>query len=308
MSIRYDGKVAIVTGAGQGLGRCHAIALAARGAKVVVNDLGGAKDGTGASSDAARAVVAEIEAAGGEAIANGANVAQYAEVEGMVQQAMEKWGRVDILVNNAGILRDKSFAKMTMSDFRLVVDVHLMGAAICCKAVWETMRSQGYGRIVMTTSSSGLYGNFGQANYGAAKMALVGLMQTLAIEGEKYNVRVNCLAPTAATGMTEGVLSAEQLSQLDPALVSPSLLALVSDDAPTRAIVCAGAGHFARAFVTLTPGQYIGGAADAGEQVVAQWAAISDPTGAIVPDYGFTQAEREVASANANRQPALTGA
>ena len=197
---------------------------------------------------------------------------------------------------------------MELDDFRLVVDVHLMGAAICCKAVWETMRSQGYGRIVMTTSSSGLYGNFGQANYGAAKMALVGLMQTLAIEGEKYNVRVNCLAPTAATGMTEGVLSAEQLSQLDPALVSPSLLALVSDDAPTRAIVCAGAGHFARAFVTLTPGQYIGGAADAGEQVVAQWAAISDPTGAIVPDYGFTQAEREVASANANRQPALTGA
>jgi|TARA_R110002124_G_scaffold28981_11_gene101577 NAD(P)-dependent dehydrogenase (short-subunit alcohol dehydrogenase family) len=294
-----QGRVAIVTGAGGGLGRQHALYLARKGARVVINDLDQA---------AADRVVAEIESAGGTAIAVAGSVTDEAAVQAVVERSLAKWGRIDILVNNAGILRDKSFAKMTMSDFRLVVDVHLMGAAICCKAVWETMRSQGYGRIVMTTSSSGLYGNFGQANYGAAKMALVGLMQTLAIEGEKYNVRVNCLAPTAATGMTEGVLSAEQLSQLDPALVSPSLLALVSDDAPTRAIVCAGAGHFARAFVTLTPGQYIGGAADAGEQVVAQWAAISDPTGAIVPDYGFTQAEREVASANANRQPALTGA
>tara|TARA_R110002051_G_scaffold88307_6_gene155656 strand:- start:881 stop:1774 length:894 start_codon:yes stop_codon:yes gene_type:complete len=294
-----QGRVAIVTGAGGGLGRQHALYLARKGARVVINDLDQA---------AADRVVAEIESAGGTAIAVAGSVSDEAAVQAVVERSLAKWGRIDILVNNAGILRDKSFAKMTMSDFRLVVDVHLMGAAICCKAVWETMRSQGYGRIVMTTSSSGLYGNFGQANYGAAKMALVGLMQTLAIEGEKYNVRVNCLAPTAATGMTEGVLSAEQLSQLDPALVSPSLLALVSDDAPTRAIVCAGAGHFARAFVTLTPGQYIGGAADAGEQVVAQWAAISDPTGAIVPDYGFTQAEREVASANANRQPALTGA
>ena len=294
-----QGRVAIVTGAGGGLGRQHALYLARKGARVVINDLDQA---------AADRVVAEIESAGGTAIAVAGSVTDEAAVQAVVERSLAKWGRIDILVNNAGILRDKSFAKMTMSDFRLVVDVHLMGAAICCKAVWETMRSQGYGRIVMTTSSSGLYGNFGQANYGTAKMALVGLMQTLAIEGEKYNVRVNCLAPTAATGMTEGVLSAEQLSQLDPALVSPSLLALVSDDAPTRAIVCAGAGPFARAFVTLTPGQYIGGAADAGEQVVAQWAAISDPTGAIVPDYGFTQAEREVASANANRQPALTGA
>lgn len=294
-----QGRIAIVTGAGGGLGRQHAIYLARKGARVVVNDL---------DSAAADSVAAEIAAAGGSAIAVAGSVTDEAGVQAMVASTVQKWGRIDILVNNAGILRDKSFAKMEMSDFRLVVDVHLMGAAICCKAVWGIMREQGYGRIVMTTSSSGLYGNFGQANYGAAKMALVGLMQTLAIEGEKNNVRVNCLAPTAATGMTEGVLSGEQLSQLDPALVSPALLVLVGEDAPTRAIVCAGAGHFARAFVSLTPGQYIGGEADAGEQVVSRWAAISDPDGAIVPDYGFMQAEREVASANASRQPALTEA
>jgi NAD(P)-dependent dehydrogenase (short-subunit alcohol dehydrogenase family) len=204
---------------------------------------------------------------------------------------------VDILVNNAGILRDKSFAKMSLDDFRLVVDVHLMGAVICTKAVWELMRTQRYGRIVMTTSSSGLYGNFGQANYGAAKMALVGLMQTLAIEGEKYDIRVNCLAPTAATQMTDGVLSEESLRLLDPARVSPGLLALVSEDAPTREILCAGAGNFATAHVTLTPGYHAGASADAGEQVIAHWPEVSDRTGEIVPEYGFTQAEREVASA-----------
>jgi NAD(P)-dependent dehydrogenase (short-subunit alcohol dehydrogenase family) len=215
----------------------------------------------------------------------------------MVEQVVARWGRVDILISNAGILRDKTFAKMSLDDFRLVVDVHLMGAAVCAKAVWGLMREQGHGRIVMTTSSSGLYGNFGQANYGAAKMALVGLMQTLAIEGEKYNVRVNCLAPTAATGMTEGVLSAESLALLDPAFVSPGLLALVQDDAPTRTILCAGAGHFATANITLTDGRYIGGGADAGEQVIRQWDGVSDRAGEIVPAYGFTQAEREVASA-----------
>jgi NAD(P)-dependent dehydrogenase (short-subunit alcohol dehydrogenase family) len=215
----------------------------------------------------------------------------------MVEQVVARWGRVDILISNAGILRDKTFAKMSLDDFRLVVDVHLMGAAVCAKAVWAIMREQGYGRIVMTTSSSGLYGNFGQANYGAAKMALVGLMQTLAIEGEKYNVRVNCLAPTAATGMTEGVLSAESLALLNPAFVSPGLLALVQDDAPTRAILCAGAGHFATANVTLTDGRYIGGHADAGEQLIQHWDGVTDRTGEIIPAYGFTQAERETASA-----------
>ena len=293
-----EGRIAIVTGSGGGLGRQHALYLARKGARVVVNDL---------DQQAADSVAAEIGDAGGEAIAIAASVNDEASVRTLVERTVEEWGRVDILVNNAGILRDRSFAKMDMSDFRLVMDVHLMGAAICSKAVWDIMRQQGYGRIVMTTSSSGLYGNFGQANYGAAKMALVGLMQTLAIEGEKYGVRVNCLAPTAATGMTEGVLSGEQLAQLDPALVSPALLALVGEDAPTRAIVCAGAGHFARAFVTLTPGQYVGGGPDAGEQVIARWEAISDPAGAIVPDYGFVQAEREVASARA-KERALTEA
>ena len=293
-----EGRVAIVTGAGGGLGRQHALYLARKGAKVVVNDLG---------QTAADAVAAEIVAAGGEAIGVGASVTDEAAVKTMVDRTLAEWGRVDILINNAGILRDKSFAKMDMADFRLIVDVHLMGAAICCKAVWEVMREQKYGRIVMTTSSSGLYGNFGQANYGAAKMALVGLMQTLAIEGEKYGVRVNCLAPTAATAMTEGVLSEQQLADLDPALVSPALLPLVSQEAPTRAIVCAGAGHFARAYVTLTVGEYIGGAADAGERLISRWDAVSDPAGQITPAYGFTQAEREVTSAHAHRARSAAG-
>jgi NAD(P)-dependent dehydrogenase (short-subunit alcohol dehydrogenase family) len=282
------GRVAIVTGSGGGLGRAHALYLASKGAKIVVNDL---------SKPAADAVVAEIHAAGGEALAFAGSVTDEFQVARMVAQTIDRFGQIDILINNAGILRDKSFAKMNMEDFRLVVDVHLIGAAICCKAVWEVMRAQNYGRIVMTTSSSGLYGNFGQANYGAAKMALVGLMQTLAIEGEKYGIRVNSLAPTAATGMTEGVLSEESLTMLAPDLVSPGLLALVSEDAPTRAILCAGAGHFAAAHVTLTDGIQVGRADDAGEQVIAGWSTITDRAGEIVPSYGFTQAEREVAAA-----------
>jgi len=208
----------------------------------------------------------------------------------MISQAR----RVDILVNNAGILRDKSFAKMSLDDFRLVVEVHLMGTVICTRAVWERMRQQNFGRIVLTTSSSGLYGNFGQANYGAAKMALVGLMQTLAIEGEKYGIRVNCLAPSAATRMTKDILPEASLKRLDPALVSPALLALVRDDAPTRAIVCAGAGHFARAYVTLSQGVRLGGGDDAGERAISQWQQISDRSGDVVPAYGFLQVEREV--------------
>jgi NAD(P)-dependent dehydrogenase (short-subunit alcohol dehydrogenase family) len=219
MDVRFDGQVAIVTGAGNGLGRSHALALAARGAKVVVNDLGGARDGSGASSEAAREVVATIEANGGEAMAHGANVAVMAEVEDMVRQAMDKWGRVDILVNNAGILRDKTFAKMSLDDFRLVMDVHLMGSVNCTKAVWDIMREQEYGRIVMTTSSSGMYGNFGQSNYGAAKMAVLGFMNTLGLEGAKKNVRVNALSPTAATRMTEDLLPKEVLDLLTPRLV-----------------------------------------------------------------------------------------
>ncbi|MES2445354.1 MAG: SDR family NAD(P)-dependent oxidoreductase [Pseudomonadota bacterium] len=283
-----NGRVAIVTGAGGGLGRAHALFLARQGARLVVNDI---------AQEAADRVAAEITAAGGEAIAVAASVTDEAGVAAMVAQTVARWGRVDILVNNAGILRDKSFAKMSLDDFRLVVDVHLMGAAVCTKAVWEIMRKQRHGRVVMTTSSSGLYGNFGQANYGAAKMALVGLMQTLAIEGEKYGIRVNCLAPTAATQMTHGVLSGDSLDRLDPALVSPGLLALIGDDAPTRAILCAGAGHFARASVTLSQGHHVGAGDDAGAQVIRHWDAISDRAGEIVPAYGFTQAEREIASA-----------
>ena len=283
-----SGRVAIVTGAGGGLGRSHALFLARQGARVVVNDI---------AQDAADRVAAEIMADGHQALAIAASVTDEAGVAVMVDQTMARWGRVDILVNNAGILRDKSFAKMSLEDFRLVVDVHLMGAAICAKAVWEIMREQRYGRIVMTTSSSGLYGNFGQANYGAAKMALVGLMQTLAIEGEKHGVRVNCLAPTAATQMTHGVLSEASLDLLDPALVSPGLLALVGEDAPTRAILCAGAGHFAVANVTLTTGRYVGAGDAAAEGVVRLWEEIADRTDEIVPAYGFTQAERELAGA-----------
>jgi NAD(P)-dependent dehydrogenase (short-subunit alcohol dehydrogenase family) len=280
-------RVAVVTGAGGGLGRCHALMLAGQGAKIIVNDL---------ADENAQRVADEINAHGGEAIGVAASVTDEDRVVAMVERAMSVWGRIDILVNNAGILRDKSFAKMTLDDFRLVVDVHLMGAVACTKAVWEIMREQRYGRIVMTTSSSGLYGNFGQANYGAAKMALVGLMQTLAIEGEKYDIRVNCLAPTAATQMTNGVLSPESLERLSPELVSPGLLALVGEEAPTRAILCAGAGHFARAHVTLTKGAHVGGGEGAGEQVLELWDKIGDRTDEITPDYGFAQMERELAS------------
>lgn len=294
--MRLQGRTAIVTGAGGGLGKCHALMLAGLGARVVVNDLNG---------ELAERVAAEINAAGGEAIAIAASVNDESQVASMVDRTMSTWGRVDILLNNAGILRDKSFGKMDVADFRLVLDVHLMGAVICSKAVWDIMRAQAHGRIVMTTSSSGLFGNFGQSNYGAAKMALVGLMQTLALEGEKHGIRVNCLAPTAATPMTEGVLATEQLEQLSADKVSPGLLALVGDDAPTRAILCAGAGHFARANVTLTPGAFIGGTdGAAAERVLDNWDQISDRTGEIVPAYGFMQAEQEVASATANGRDA----
>ena len=297
MTMRFDGRVAVVTGAGGGLGRQHALSLAARGAKVVVNDLGGTLDGSGGTPSAALAVVEEIRKAGGEAIASGASVTDAAAVQAMVDEAMKTWGRVDILVNNAGILRDKSFTKMTLDDFRIVVEVHLMGAVNCSKAVWDIMRAQNYGRIVMTTSSSGLYGNFGQSNYGAAKMALVGLMQTLSIEGAKNNIHVNCLAPTAATRMTENLMSEAVLTLLQPEAVTPGLLALVTDDAPTRAILCAGAGAFERAHITLTQGVFVGLPADAAEQVALQFKALSDRDGETVPASGNAQGTIEVGKA-----------
>ena len=285
--IRLDGRVAIVTGAGGGLGRSHALLLAQRGARVVVNDMG----------PAAEQVAGEITAAGGEAMAAVGSVTDYAFVERMVAETKARWGRIDILVNNAGVLRDKSFAKMDLADFRLVVDVHLMGAVNCTKAVWDTMREQNYGRIVMTTSSSGLFGNFGQSNYGAAKMALVGLMQTLALEGSRYDIKVNCLAPTAATQMMEGILPPEKLRLLNPDYVSPGLLALVREDAPTRAILCAGAGGFEAAQVSMTHGVHVGTGEDAPEQVVARWDEIVDGTDAFTPADALEQSRLELAKA-----------
>jgi NAD(P)-dependent dehydrogenase (short-subunit alcohol dehydrogenase family) len=290
-----------VTGAGGGLGREHALALAKRGARVVVNDLGGARDGSGGSATAADSVVAEIVAAGGHAMANAASVTDHAAVAAMVEATMAKWGRIDILVNNAGVLRDKTFAKMDLDDFRFVMDVHLMGAVHCTKAVWDIMREANYGRIVMTTSSSGLYGNFGQSNYGAAKMALVGLMQTLSIEGAKNDIRVNCLAPTAHTRMTEDLGARLPLELLGPDTVSPGLLYLVSEDAPSRCILAAGAGGFERAYVTLTQGIRAVGE-DAPEQVAARFAEVSDRNGEIIPEMGAAQGMIELTKAHAARQ------
>ncbi|MEL0088250.1 MAG: SDR family NAD(P)-dependent oxidoreductase [Halieaceae bacterium] len=276
MTIRYDGKVAIVTGAGGGLGRSHAIELAKRGAKVVVNDLGGSVSGEGQNSEAALAVVAEIEALGGEAMAHPANVAVMEQVEDMVSQTMSAWGRIDILVNNAGILRDKSFIKMDMADFKLVLDVHLMGSVNCTKAVWEIMKNQEYGRIVMTSSSSGLYGNFGQSNYGAAKLGVVGFMNTLAQEGAKYNIRVNALAPTAGTRMTEGLMSEQAFNLLTPETVTPAVLYLVAEDAPTHTILAAGAGAYAVAKIVETESVWLPEGEQTPEGIAAHWDQIAN--------------------------------
>ena len=298
MTIRYDGQVAIVTGAGNGLGRSHALALASRGAKVVVNDLGGAVDGSGSSSEAALEVVRTIEAAGGEAVANGANVADLNQVEAMVAQTIEKWGRVDILVNNAGILRDKSFVKMTMEDFKLVVDVHLIGSANCTKAVWPLMREQGYGRIVMTTSSSGMYGNFGQSNYGAAKMAVVGLMNTLVLEGDKYDIKVNCLSPTAGTRMLDGLLTDEISAVLTVEAVTTGLLTLCDTDAPNRTILCAGAGGYARTHIYETDGIFLAPEDQTPENVRSNMEAIENTDNQKMLVGGFQQTDKFVAKAS----------
>ena len=295
MTIDLAGRVAIVTGAGGGLGRCHALALARRGAKLVVNDFGGARDGTGGSATAAELVVAEIEAMGGEAIANPASVTEMVEVEAMVAQAVDRWGRVDILVNNAGILRDRTFAKLDLADFRAVLDVHLMGSVHCTKAVWNLMREQNYGRVIYTTSSTGLYGNFGQSAYGTAKLALVGLMNTLREEGRRANIRVNCLSPNAATRMTGDVLDEATLEALDPAKVSLAMVALAAEDAPDGVILGAGAGSFERAYITLTRGLALGAGDDVPEQILARWEDISDRSGEMLPQTGFDQARYEVA-------------
>jgi NAD(P)-dependent dehydrogenase (short-subunit alcohol dehydrogenase family) len=279
MTINFDGRVAIVTGAGGGLGRCHALELAARGAKVVVNDLGGAMDGTGGSSEAAARVVDEIKSAGGQAIANGGSVSDARGAKSMVEDAMNAWGRVDILINNAGILRDKSFTKMTVEDFRAVVEVHLMGSMYCTKEVWTIMREQNYGRIVMTTSPSGLYGNFGQTNYGAAKLALVGFMNSLKIEGAKNNVFTNAIAPVAATRMTENLMPAEALKRFGPELVTPAVLYLCSEGAPNGVIMQAAGGRYSIACMVENSGVDLGTDATA-EDIADSYAKISDLTGA----------------------------
>jgi NAD(P)-dependent dehydrogenase (short-subunit alcohol dehydrogenase family) len=284
-----DGRVAIVTGAGSGLGRAHAMTLARYGARVLVNDIGGSGQGS-----PGRNVADQIVSNGGVAIADGGDVTNFGQMEEMVARAMGEWGRVDILVNNAGILRDRTFAKMSLDDFRSVLEVHVMGAVNCTKAVWAQMQAQNYGRIVMTTSSSGLYGNFGQVNYGAAKMALVGMMQSLALVGAKYNVRVNCLAPSAATAMTEGLLPPEALARLTPERVSPAVIALVGENAPTRMILLAGAGSFECAHVTMTQGVFIDDAEDPAGQLCSRLDELKARTGETVPETGWEQYRLEL--------------
>jgi NAD(P)-dependent dehydrogenase (short-subunit alcohol dehydrogenase family) len=277
--IRFDGKVAIVTGSGGGLGRQHALELARRGAKVVVNDLGGSVDGSGGGSEAAHKVVEEIKALGGEAIANGSSVTDDAGVALMVKDAMDAWGRIDVLVANAGVLRDKTFSKMEIADFEFVLGVHLMGTVKPAKAVWEIMRNQNYGRIVVTTSSSGLYGNFGQSNYGAAKLGIVGFMNTLKLEGQKNNIHVNAIAPVAATRMTENLMPPAILERLKPEYVTPGVVFLCSEEAPTGCILTAGAGAFALARIVETEGVYLGEGGLSVEEVRDNWARIVDPEG-----------------------------
>ena len=292
MTIRFDDQVVMVTGAGNGLGKSHALEFARRGARVVVNDLGGARDGSGASSEAAKAVVDVIESNGGEAIANGANVADYEQVEAMVSEAIDKWGRIDVLVNNAGILRDKTFAKMDLADFKMVMDVHVKGSVNCTKAVWEHMRERQYGRIVMTTSSTGLYGNFGQSNYGAAKLALIGFMNTLCLEGHKYGIRVNALSPVAATRMTEDLMPEQILQLLRPDAVTPAVIFMCGEDAPNRQIIAAGAGGFAKVTIQETPGIFLKPDDRTAENVAAGWEKISATEGMRELQFGGEQTDK----------------
>ncbi|WP_398464076.1 SDR family NAD(P)-dependent oxidoreductase [Tardiphaga sp.] len=297
MTIRFDGRVAIVTGAGNGLGRAHALGLAKLGAKVVVNDFGGARDGTGGSLTAAETVVEEIRAAGGTAMADGADVSNFEQVTAMVEKATKEWGSVDVLCANAGILRDKSFGKMEVADFQKVLDVHLVGTFYCCKAVWDGMRARNYGRIVLTTSSSGLYGNFGQANYGAAKTGMVGLMNVLAEEGRKTDIRVNIVSPTAATRMTEELLPPEALKLMKPEAITPAVEYMLSENAPTKTIMGAGAGSFAVIRILESEGKNFPEDQWTADTVAANFAEISDMSNARVLDGAFHQTQKYVEQA-----------
>ena len=299
MAIRFDGRVAVVTGAGNGLGRAHALGLASRGAKVVVNDFGGARDGTGGSMTPAQNVVEEIRKAGGTAMADGADVSNFEQVKAMVERATKEWGSVDLLCANAGILRDKSFAKMELADFAKVIQVHLVGTYYCCKAVWEGMRERNYGRIVLTTSASGLYGNFGQANYGAAKAGMVGLMNVLAEEGRKNNIRVNTISPTAATRMTEEVLPPEPLKLMRPEAITPAVEYLLSEDAPTRTILGAGAGSFALIRIMETEGINLPPSEWTPDAIAAHFQDISDMSTAKALENAFQQTQKYVTQAAA---------
>jgi NAD(P)-dependent dehydrogenase (short-subunit alcohol dehydrogenase family) len=290
--IGFEGRVAIVTGAGGGLGRQHALELARRGAKVVVNDLGGSVDGSGGSSAAALAVVEEIKALGGEAIANGSSVTDDAGVALMVKSAMDAWGRIDILVANAGVLRDKSFSKMELKDFDFVMAVHLMGTVKPTKAVWEIMKAQNYGRIVVTTSSSGLYGNFGQTNYGAAKLGIVGFMNTLKLEGQKNNIHVNAISPVAGTRMTENLMPPDMVARLAPEAVTPGVVFLCSEEAPTGVILSAGGGAFAVARIFETEGVFLSGDDLTVEGIRDHWAQIGDEAGQQAYASGGGQTEK----------------
>ncbi|SNT60633.1 NAD(P)-dependent dehydrogenase, short-chain alcohol dehydrogenase family [Tardiphaga sp. OK246] len=297
MTIRFDGRVAIVTGAGNGLGRAHALGLAKLGAKVVVNDFGGARDGTGGSLTAAESVVEEIRAAGGTAMPDGADVSNFEQVKAMVDKATKEWGSVDLMCANAGILRDKSFAKMEVADFAKVLDVHLTGTFYCCKAVWEGMRARNYGRIVLTTSSSGLYGNFGQANYGAAKTGMVGLMNVLAEEGRKTDIRVNIVSPTAATRMTEELLPAQALQLMKPEAITPAVEYLLSENAPTKTIMGAGAGSFAVIKILESEGVNFAEADWSPDTIAAHFADISDMSKAKALEGAFHQTQKYVEQA-----------
>ena len=275
MTISFKDKVVIVTGAGGGLGRSHSLEFAKRGAKVVVNDLGGSVDGSGGSSDAANNVVKEITEAGGVAIPNGSSVTDDDGVKNMVDQTMDEFGRIDILINNAGILRDRSFTKMTMEDFTLVTDIHLMGSVKPTKMVWEIMKEQNYGRILVTTSSTGLYGNFGQSNYGAAKLGVVGFVNTLKLEGQKYNINCNVLCPVAYTRMTENLMPPEAEQLLTPGSVTPAVIYLSSENGPTGTILCAGAGVYSVAKIMESEGENLGLEASA-EDLEKNWDKISN--------------------------------